>query len=76
MKAKFYNEQAPGVALDRVEVVAVAEKVTTPAGVFQDCVHFKETTPLERATDHKFYAPGVGLVKDAEYTLTRIEKPR
>ncbi len=72
---KFYQELAPGVAMDRAEVISVGEKITTAAGTFENCVHFKETSPLEKgAADHKWYAPGVGLVKDGEFVLVKIEK--
>jgi hypothetical protein len=72
---KFYQEQAPRVAMDRAEVVAVGETVTTPAGTFTNCVHMKETSALEKGmADHKWYAPGVGLVKDGEFVLVRVEK--
>ncbi|MBI4873657.1 MAG: hypothetical protein HY822_03375 [Acidobacteria bacterium] len=74
---KFYQEQAPGVAMDRAEVVGVGETVTMPAGVFNNCVHMKETSALEKGlAGHKWYAPGVGLVKDGEFILVRIEKPK
>ena len=72
---KFYQEVAPGIAMDRAEVISAVEKVTTPAGAFDNCVHLKETSPLEKgAADHKWYAPGVGLVKDGEFVLVKIEK--
>lgn len=72
---KFYQEQAPGVGMDRAELVAVGETVTTPAGTFKDCVHVKETSALEKGmADHKWYARGVGLVKEGEFVLVRIEK--
>jgi hypothetical protein len=72
---KFYQEQAPGVGMDRAELVSVGEKVTTPAGVFEQCIHFKETSPLEKGTaEHKWYAPGVGVVKESEFVLVKIEK--
>ena len=38
---KFYQEIAPKVAMDRVEVVSTNETVTTPAGTFERCVHLK-----------------------------------
>jgi hypothetical protein len=66
---QFQQECAPGVAMDRVEVVALDERVETPAGVFEHCVHVKETTPLEKDVGHKWYAPGVGLIKDDEFVL-------
>jgi hypothetical protein len=69
--AKFYQEIAPKVAMDRVEVVSIDETVKTPAGVFHDCVHLRETTPLERDVSHKYYAPGVGIIKDDEFELSR-----
>ena len=74
---KFYQEHAPGTAMDRGEIVAVNETVTTPAGTFKNCVHLKETTALEPGvTDHKWFAPGVGLVKDGDLVLVRIEKAK
>jgi len=70
---KFYQEIAPKVALDRVEVVSIDETVKTPAGTFHHCVHLRETTPLESDVSHKYYAPGVGMIKDDEFEL--VEKP-
>jgi hypothetical protein len=68
--AKFYQEQAKGVAMDRSEIVSLTEKVTTRAGAFDRCVKSKETTPLEPlAREYKIYAPGVGLVKDGDLEL-------
>jgi len=69
---RFYSEQAPGVAMDRMEVVSVTERASTPAGAFEKCVHVVETSALEKGMkDHKVYCPGVGLVKDAEMTLVK-----
>ena len=59
--------------MDRVEIVSTNEAVKTPAGTFAHCVHLKETTPLEGVVSHKWYAPGVGLVKDDNFELA--EKP-
>jgi len=70
---RFYQEIAPKVALDRVEVVSVDETVKTPAGTFHHCLHLRETTPLEADVSHKYYAPGVGMIKDDEFELA--EKP-
>jgi hypothetical protein len=68
---KFYQEIAPQVAMDRVEIVSTNESVRTPAGTFKQCVHLKETTPLEGDVSHKWYAPGVGIVKDDEFELAQ-----
>jgi hypothetical protein len=70
---KFYQEIAPKVAMDRVEIVSTNETLKTPAGTFEHCVHLKETTPLEGDVSHKWYAPGVGMVKDDDFELA--EKP-
>jgi hypothetical protein len=69
---KFYQELAPGVGMDRVEIVSDREKVVTPAGTFEKCIQVRETSPLEKGLkDHKWYAAGVGQVKDAEMSLVR-----
>jgi hypothetical protein len=70
--ARFYQEIAPKVAMDRVEIVSDSELVKTPAGDFRDCVKTEETTPLEpNMRDYKVFARGVGLVKDGELLLTK-----
>jgi len=74
MGAKHQQEIAPGVAMDRFEVVGVDETVRVGAGAFEHCLHAKETTPLEKGVGHKWYAPGVGLVKDGEMELVRVAR--
>jgi len=69
----FYQEIAPRVAMDRVEVISIDETVKTPAGTFDHCVHLRETTPLERDVSHKYYAAGIGIIKDDEFELA--ERP-
>jgi len=69
--ARFYQERAPGIALDRAEIVSVSDTLTVPAGEFHPCVRVAETTPLEPTVrEYKVYAPGVGLIKDGTLTLT------
>ncbi len=70
--AAYYQEHAPGKAMDRAEVVSVSETVTTPAGEFKNCVKTKETTPLEMGHEFKFYAAGVGLIKDSDLSLVKF----
>ena len=68
--ARYYQEVAPKIAMDRATVVSVTETVTTPAGVFANCLKIEETTPLEPgAKEYKYYAPGVGLVQDGDLKL-------
>ncbi len=61
---RHYQEVAPGVAMDRAEVVADALTVESPAGEFKNCLKVEETTPLELGKSIKIYAPDVGLVFD------------
>lgn len=70
--AAFYQEVAPGVAMDRARITSVSERLATPAGTFMNCVRTEETTALEPAAkEHKLYAPGVGLVRDGELVLVK-----
>jgi hypothetical protein len=70
--ARFYQEIAPGVAMDRARVASLDASIRTPAGEFKGCLEFVETTPLEPlARDTKIYAPGVGLVKDGALVLVK-----
>ncbi len=75
--ARHFQEVAPGVAMDRAGVMSLSEVVVTPAGTFSDCLKTVETTPLDRgAKGFKFYAPGVGLVRDGAVRLTGVTDPR
>lgn len=74
--ARFHQEIAPGVAMDRAEIVSLTETVETPAGRFFECLKVEETTPLEPGVkEYKFYAPGVGLVRDGSLRLVRRVTP-
>ncbi len=69
---KFYQEQAPNVAMDRVEIVGIDQATEVPAGKFEKCCKTEETTPLEPDTkEHKVYAPGVGLLIDGPLKLVK-----
>jgi hypothetical protein len=71
-KMKYYQEIAPGVAMDRAEVMSVNETCRTPAGVFKNCLKVKESSPLDRAmAEYKYHAPGIGLVQDEDLRLVR-----
>lgn len=72
--SRYYQEVAPGVALDRAEHVESGLAIGTDAGRFRDCVRIVETTPLEPGSEsEKIYCPGVGLVLDNDVTLTDWE---
>ena len=74
--ARYFQEIAPDVALDRAETVSVTETLSTPAGSFENVLKTKETTPLEKGVkEFKFYAPGVGLIRDADLDLVSVVTP-
>jgi len=69
--ARYYQEIAPKVAMDRAEVVSLGEKFTTPAGKFLSCLKTRESSALESGREFKYYAPGIGLIYDGGLKLTR-----
>lgn len=71
-KMKYYQEIAPGVAMDRAHIISLRETCTTPAGTFADCLKIEESSALEWfAKDYKYYAPGIGLVRDEDLRLVK-----
>lgn len=72
--ARYYQELADGIALDRAEHMEMGLTIDTEAGTFTDCVRVVETTPLERRSESvKVYCPGVGLVSDGDVLLVEYE---
>jgi hypothetical protein len=72
---RYYQELAPGVALDRAEHVEADLEVDLQAGNFDGCVEVAETTPLEPGSEStKVYCPGVGLVIDNDLEATAVER--
>ncbi len=70
--ARYYQEIAPGLAMDRAEIISNTEKLETPAGIFSNCLKVEETTPLEpKAKEYKMHAPGIGLIKDEQLLLVK-----
>ena len=68
---KYYQEIAPGVAMDRAEVLSLTASLETPAGTFDNLLRTVESTPLnplERGV--KTYAAGIGLIQDEGLKLT------
>ncbi|HET6463393.1 MAG TPA: hypothetical protein VFH33_06290 [Candidatus Krumholzibacteria bacterium] len=60
----YRQEYGPGHAEDMGQIMAVHEKVTVPFGAFDDCVRTKEWSLLEAGSEKKWYAKGVGCVKE------------
>jgi hypothetical protein len=70
--ARFYEEVAPGIAMDRAEVTSLTDSLDAPAGHFRDVLETAETTPLEPGVrEFKYYADGIGLLRDGSLRLVR-----
>lgn len=70
--SRYYQEIAPGIAMDRAEIISITETMITPAGEFSNVLITEETTPLEpEEKSYKLYAPGVGLIKDGNLLLVK-----
>lgn len=68
--ARYQEETAPDVAMDRAEIISLNEKVHTSDGTFDDALRIKETTPLEPgAIEYKYYAADVGIIQDGTLKL-------
>jgi hypothetical protein len=61
---KFRQERAPGVAEDTSTIVGTERTVPTPGGTFAHCVKTRDYSPLDKASEHKYYCRGVGLVRE------------
>jgi hypothetical protein len=70
--ARYYQEMAPNVALDRAEIIDMGELIQTPSGDFSDTLITRETNPLEPdAAELKYYAAGIGLIQEEDLMLQR-----
>lgn len=74
--SRYFQEIAPGVALDRAENVAMDLTVTAAGETFEGCVRVVETSPLDEPGHEsvKVYCPGVGLVQDGDATLVDFRR--
>jgi hypothetical protein len=69
---RYHQEVAPGIAMDRAEVLSVDETCKVPAGTFRRCLKVRESSSLEPgASGLKYHAPGIGLVQDGKLRLVR-----
>jgi hypothetical protein len=61
----YQQEFSKGIAEDQAEIVSLTDSVCVPYGCFTNVLETKETTPLEPGVEeHKFFAPGVGDIKE------------
>ena len=74
--ARFYEEVAPGVALDRGEILSVDDDVTLAAGTFENVVLIADTSDFDpEDVGLKLWAPGVGNIVDESLELVEITLP-
>ena len=72
---RFYHAVAPGVAMDRSEIISRSEEVKTPVGTYERCLRIRETSALKNGSEDKFYAQDVGLIKDGKMILVNVYCP-
>ncbi len=75
--SRYLQEQAPGVATDAAENVAMGLTVEVPFGTFRNCVEVLDTNLLNpgSGSDQKIYCPGIGLVVDEAVELVDFDRP-
>ncbi|WP_052323988.1 hypothetical protein [Flavihumibacter sp. ZG627] len=65
MGMKYREEFYPDNAEDEAQVIGVNLTIETPLGTYTNCLKTKNWSKLEPGIiEHKYYAPGVGLVKE------------
>ncbi len=69
--ARYYQEVAPGIAMDRAEIIGVEQVKTSDGKIWKNCLIVRETTPLEKKTEFKWYHQDVGLIRDGDLTMTQ-----
>ena len=60
---KYYQEFAPGVAMDFAEVLSISETVKTPHGELKNCLKTLDSSTIKAMKEYKTFAPGIGLVE-------------
>jgi hypothetical protein len=60
---KFKSEDVSKEISEADEILSVSETVTVGAGTFTNCIKTKES-PSDGTTEYKYYAPGVGVVRE------------
>ncbi len=72
--ARYFQEVAPGIALDRAEILDLNARADTPLRQFGNALLTEETTPLDpEDIGSKTYVAGIGLVADKTLRLVRVD---
>ena len=67
----YRQEYLYNVAENMAQIVATNETVTVTAGTFTGCVKTREWSMMEAGTELKWYARGVGVVKEVATSSLR-----
>jgi hypothetical protein len=72
--AKFLQENAPPVALDRSQIIEEGVTIDTPAGTLKNCLRVFDTDGLDPQAppENKIYCHGIGNVVDEKLTVTKF----
>lgn len=65
----FVMEGAPGTAEDQGRVVGSKNRITVPAGTFDETIRIRESNPLDGDFDFKVFAKDVGILIDGPLSL-------
>jgi hypothetical protein len=77
LNMKYYQEIAPGVTLNRGEVVSLSATCKTAAGTFTGCMKVRGTSGMDpKKLEYKYYAPNIGLVIDEKLRLVKVSSPQ
>jgi hypothetical protein len=60
----YRQEFGVGVAVDMTTVLSLHRHLTVPFGTFGNVIETKEFSCIESGIDHKWYAPGIGNIKE------------
>ena len=60
----YRQEYSPDNAEDMGQVVAIDQSTTVPYGTFTGCVKTKDWSMLESGSENKWYAKGIGVVRE------------
>ena len=75
LHARYQQEIAPKIAMDRAEIVSLSGTLKTPAGDFTNVLKIDESSPLEPLVkESKYYARGIGLIQDGSLKLTKYSR--
>lgn len=75
--SRYFQEIAPGVAMDRAEHLMTGLEIETEAGAFDDCASVRDSSALspQEKGDIKLYCYGVGVVVDGDLEAVELELP-